>query len=88
MHVSGVHPLSHSKIRNVPFTRPCKATGNDARKLHALAFVHVRGALLMHEVLYNEAAVGGEHLPRDERGAVTGQEGHCLRHILRLPEPF
>ena len=36
----------------MPFPRPCGATGNDARKLHALAFVHVRGALLMHEVLY------------------------------------
>ena len=24
-----------SKIRNVPFPRPCGATGNDARKLHA-----------------------------------------------------
>ncbi|WP_418482927.1 hypothetical protein [Dysosmobacter sp.] len=42
---------THSKIRNVPFPRPCGATGNDAQELHALAFVHVRGALLMHEVL-------------------------------------
>ncbi len=25
--------------------------GNDAQELHALAFVHVRGTLLMHEVL-------------------------------------
>ena len=46
-----MHPLLHSKIRNVPFPRPRRATGNDARKLHALAFVHVRGALLMHAVL-------------------------------------
>lgn len=30
----------HSKIRNVPFPRPCGATGKDARKLHALAFLH------------------------------------------------
>ena len=51
VHITGVHPLLHSKIRNVPFPRPCEATGNDARKLHALAFVHVRSALLMHEVL-------------------------------------
>ena len=26
----------HRKIKNVPFPRPCGATGNDARKLHAL----------------------------------------------------
>ena len=25
----------HRKIRNVPFPRPCGATGNDAQKLHA-----------------------------------------------------
>ena len=42
----------HSKIRNVPFPRPCGATGNDAQKLHAPAFAHFRGAVLMHEVLY------------------------------------
>jgi hypothetical protein len=40
----------HSKIRNVPFPRPCGATGNDAQKLHAPAFAHCRGAALMHEV--------------------------------------
>ena len=28
----------HSKIRNVPFPRPRGATGNDARKLHALTW--------------------------------------------------
>ena len=48
----------HSKIRNVPFPRPCGATGNDARKLHALAFVHVRGALLLHEALYRKLLAG------------------------------
>jgi len=48
----------HSKIRNVPFPRPCEATGNDARKLHALAFVHVRGALLLHEALYRKLLAG------------------------------
>ena len=42
----------HSKIRNVPFPRPCGATGNDAQKLHAPAFAHFRGVVLMHEVLY------------------------------------
>ena len=33
------------------FLAPCGATGNNARELHALAFVHVRDALLMHEAL-------------------------------------
>ena len=42
----------HRKIRNVPVPRPYGATGKDARKLHALAFVHVRGALLMQEALW------------------------------------
>ena len=37
----------HRKIRNVSVPRPCGATGHDARNLHALSFVHVRGALLM-----------------------------------------
>ena len=41
----------HSKTRNVPFPRPCGATGNDAQKLHAPTFAHFRGAVLMHEVL-------------------------------------
>ena len=39
-----------AKIRNVPFPRPCEATGNDAQKLHAPAFAHFRGAVLRHEV--------------------------------------
>ena len=38
----------HRKIRNVPFSRPCGATGNDEEKL----FVHVRGALFMQEALW------------------------------------
>ena len=42
----------HSKIRNMPVPRPCGATGHDARTLHALAFVQVRGVLLMQEVLW------------------------------------
>ena len=41
-----------AKIRNVPFPRPCGATGNDAQKLHAPAFAHFRGAVLRHEVFY------------------------------------
>ena len=41
-----------AKIRNVPFPRPCGATGNDAQKLHASAFAHFRGAVLRHEVFY------------------------------------
>ena len=45
----------HSKTSNVPFPRPCGATGNDAQKLHAITFVHFRGAALMHEVLYQVA---------------------------------
>ena len=40
----------HRKIRNVPFPRPCGATGNDAQKLHAPAFAHFRDAAFMHEV--------------------------------------
>ena len=42
----------HRKIRNVSVPRPCGATGHDARNLHALSFVHVRGALLMQEALW------------------------------------
>ena len=45
----------HSKIRNVPFPRPCGATGNDARKLHARA-KRVTGETRVHSVL------GGFHL--------------------------
>ena len=37
------------KIRNVPFSRPCGATGNGAHQLRALTFAHFRGAVLMHE---------------------------------------
>ena len=62
----------HSKIRNVPFPRPCGATGNDARKLHALAFVHVPGALLMHEVLCSD------QIPLNVRPNRTGGQNFCL----------
>jgi len=44
------HAFAWQKIRNVPFPRPCGATGNDAQKLHAPAFAHFRGAVLRHEV--------------------------------------
>ena len=62
----------HRKIKNVPFPRPCGATGNDARKLHALAFVHVRGALLMHEVLCLD------QIPLNVRPNRTGGQNFCL----------
>jgi len=42
----------HNKIGNMPFPRPCWATGKDAQNLHVLAFAHVRGAAFLHEVLY------------------------------------
>ena len=42
----------HRKIRNVPVPCPCGAAGKDARTLHALAFVQVRGALFMQEALW------------------------------------
>ena len=42
----------HSKTRNVPFPRPCGATGNDAQKLHASSFACFRGAAILHEVLF------------------------------------
>ena len=42
---------SKIKLRNVPFPRPCGATGNDAQKLHAPAFAYFRGAMRTHEVL-------------------------------------
>ena len=50
----------HSKIRNMPFPRPCGATGNDAQKLHAPAFAHFRGAVLTHEVLCQQVLRAAE----------------------------
>jgi hypothetical protein len=53
-HLGGVGILlckSIAEIRNVPFPRPCGATGNDAQKLHAPAFARFRGAAFLHEVL-------------------------------------
>ncbi|MFQ9103966.1 MAG: hypothetical protein ACLR40_08475 [Oscillospiraceae bacterium] len=53
-HLGGVGILlckSIAKIRNVPFPRPCGATGNDAQKLHAQAFARFRGAAFLREVL-------------------------------------
>ena len=54
-----------AKIRNVPFPRPCGATGNDAQKLHAPAFAHFRGAVLRHEVFYPFSA---EHIANQAAG--------------------
>ena len=39
----------HGKNRYVPFPRPCGATGKNAQKLHAPAFVHFCGAVLVRE---------------------------------------
>ena len=38
---------THGKNRYVPFPRPCGATGKNAQKLHAPAFVHFCGAVLV-----------------------------------------
>ena len=56
----------HSKIRNVPFPRPCGATGNDAQKLHAQAFAHFRDAAFMHEVLCIQKIIRREGFRRDK----------------------
>ena len=73
----------HSKIRNVPFPRPCGATGNDAPKLHALAFAHVRGVLLMHEVLRSD------QIPLSVRPDRTGGQNFRLDSLVfrRSAEP-
>ena len=57
-----------AKIRNVPFPRPCGATGNDAQKLHAPAFAHFRGAMLRHEVFCPFSA---EHTANQAAGFTT-----------------
>ena len=57
-----------AKIRNVPFPRPCGATGNDAQKLHAPAFAHFRGAVLRHEVFCPFSA---EHTANQAAGFST-----------------
>ena len=66
----------HRKIKNVPFPRPCRATGNDAPKLHALAFVHVPGALLMHEVLCSD------QIPLNVRPNRTGGQNFRLNPLV------
>ena len=73
----------HRKIRNVPFPRPCGATGNDARKLHALAFARFRGALLMHEVLCSD------QIPLNVRPDRTGCQNFRLDPLVfrRSAEP-
>ena len=69
----------HSKIRNVPFPRPCGAPGNDAQKLHAPTFSHFRGAAFLHEVLCPEVGLvlllvlwGSRRIKRSAGGA-SGQ---------------
>jgi len=57
-----------AKIRNVPFPRPCGATGNDTQKLHAPAFAHFRGAMLRHEVFCPFSA---EHAANQAAGFST-----------------
>ena len=57
-----------AKIRNVPFPRPCGATGNDAQKLHASAFAHFRGAVLRHEVF---CPFSSEHTANQAVGFTT-----------------
>ena len=57
-----------AKIRNVPFPRPCGATGNDAQKLHAPAFAHFRGAVLRHEVF---CPFSTEHTANQATGFTT-----------------
>ena len=66
----------HSKNRNVPFPRPCGATGKDAQKLHALAFAPFRGAVLMYEVLclHDQLAVLGVDAERGVRLDVAAQD--------------
>ena len=79
----------HSKTGNVPFPRPCGATGNDAQKLHALTFAHFRGAVLMHEVL----SVFGEMSERFKEPVLKtgdgathrGFESHSLRQQKSAP---
>ena len=78
---------SIAKIRNVPFPRPCGATGNDAQKLHAPAFAHFRGAVLTHEVLcpsrqaLTERNMAGRNETKPwkkERGRGISGESHFL----------
>jgi hypothetical protein len=59
-----------AKIRNVPFPRPCGATGNDAQKLHVPAFAHFRGAVLRHEVFCPFSA---EHTANQAAGFTMNQ---------------
>ena len=74
----------HSKIRNVPFPRPCGATGNDAQKLHALTFAHFRGAVLMHEVLYPERSESPVDLPSANGLQIRHKQMGLLENALSL----
>ena len=65
----------------MPSPRPCGATGNDARKLHALASVHVRGALFMHEVLLCKSIAKLRNAPFPRPCGATGNDVRKL-HAL------
>ena len=87
----------HSKNRNVPFPRPCGATGNGAQKLHAPAFAHFRGAVLTHEVLfYAEGSFMEKPEPiRPEGRNTAARKGAAIHRASvgnraeqhRLPQP-
>ena len=71
-----------AKIKNVPFPRPCGATGNDAQKLHASAFAHFRGAMLRHEVFCPFSA---EHTANQAAGFSTKSAAFfVLKKILKF----
>ena len=71
-----------AKIRNVPFPRPCGATGNDAQKLHAPAFAHFRGAVLRHEVFFPFSA---EHTVNQAAGFTMNQRLFSFRGSINEP---
>ena len=71
-----------AKIRNVPFPRPCGATGNDAQKLHAPAFAHFRGAMLRPEVFRPFSA---EHTAKQAAGFTMNQRlVSCSKKFLKF----
>ena len=71
-----------AKIRNVPFPRPCGATGNDAQKLHAPAFAHFRGAVLRHEVFLPFSA---EYTANQAAGFTTKSAAFlCSKNFLNF----
>ena len=72
-----------AKLRNVPFPRPFGATGNDAQKLHAPAFMHFCGAMRMHEVLHAKRKMG--HCEAALILAAVDFEQFILRVVLQIP---